>query len=322
MKIHQKAIKPLLTKNDHPELDTSEILEGDMASKYLTMVGHLQWLVTLGRFDIHAQVATMSRFRAAPRQGHMDRLKRIYSYAIRTKDYAIRFRTEQPDYSFLPDQDFDWTYSVYGYVHDILPDDMPEPLGEAVTTTTTMDANLNPCLATGKCLTGCLHFVNKSPVDWYSKKQATVETATYGLEFVAAKTATEQIMDIRQTLRYLGAPITTKSFLSGDNRSVVTSDTLPHSTLTKRHNILAFHRPREAIAAKLIAFYWIQSAYNLSDMLSKHWDHPTVYPIILKLLITRGNITQSQEKQPKKKEKRFQIHNQKKRRRMKKKIKL
>ena len=64
-------------------------------------------LVTLGTFDIHAQVATMSRFRAAPRQGHMDRLKRIYSYVIRTKDYAIRFRTDQPDYSFLPDQDFD-----------------------------------------------------------------------------------------------------------------------------------------------------------------------------------------------------------------------
>ena len=102
------------------------------------------------------------------------------------------------------------------------------------------------------------------------KKQATVETATYGSEFDAAKTATEQIMDIRQTLRYLGAPITTKSFLFGDNRSVVTSATLPHSTLTKRHNILAFHRVREAIAAKLMAFYWIQSAYNLSDMLSKH----------------------------------------------------
>ena len=75
-----------------------------MAAKYLTMVGQLQWLVTLGRFDIHAQVATMSRFRAAPKQGHMDRLKRSYSYAIRTKDYAIRFRTEKPDYSFIPDQ--------------------------------------------------------------------------------------------------------------------------------------------------------------------------------------------------------------------------
>ena len=196
----------------------------------------------------------------------MNRLKRIYSYAIRTKDYAIRFRTDQLDYSFLPDQDFDWTYSVYGNVQD-----MPEPRGKAVITTTTMDANFNHCIATGKSLTGCIHFVNKTPVDWYSKKQATVETATYGSEFVAAKTATEQIMDIRQTLRYLGAPIGAKSFLFGDNRSVVTSATLPHSTLTKRHNILVFHRVREAIAAKLMAVYWIQSAYNLSDMLSKHW---------------------------------------------------
>ena len=41
-----------------------------------------------------------------------------------------------------------------------------------------------------------------------------------------------------------------------------------------------------------MAFYWIQSAYNLSDMLSKLWDHPTtLYPMILKLFITRSNIT-------------------------------
>ena len=76
----------------------------------------------------------------------MERLKRIYSNAIRTKHYAIRFRTDQPDYSFLLDQDFDWTYSVYGIVQDILPDDMPEPVGKEVITTTTMDANLNHCI--------------------------------------------------------------------------------------------------------------------------------------------------------------------------------
>ena len=80
-----------------------------MAAKYLTMVGQLQWLVTLGRFDLHAQVVTMLRLRAAPRQGHMNRLKQSFCYAIRTKDYAIRFRTDQPDYYFLPDQEFDWT---------------------------------------------------------------------------------------------------------------------------------------------------------------------------------------------------------------------
>ena len=149
-----------------------------MASKYVTMVGQLQWLVTLGRFDLHAQVATMARFRAAPSQGHMDRLKRIYAHATRTEDYAFRFRTDQPDYSFLPEQDFDRTYYVYGNVQEILPDDMPDPLGKAVITTNTMDANFNHCLAPGISLTGCLQFVNKTPVDWYFKKQATVETAT------------------------------------------------------------------------------------------------------------------------------------------------
>ena len=66
-----KGYKTPLDNTDHPGLDTSEILEGDMAAKYLTILGQLQWLVTLGRFDIHAQVATMSRFRAASRQGHM-----------------------------------------------------------------------------------------------------------------------------------------------------------------------------------------------------------------------------------------------------------
>ena len=85
------------------------------------------------------------------------------------------------------------------------------------------------------------------------------------------------------------------------------------------HNILVFHRVREAIAAKLMAFYWIQSAYNLSDMLSKHWDHPTVYPMILKLLITRGNITLIPREATQEKEK---DHNQKKRKRIKNKIKL
>ena len=85
-------------------------------------------------------------------------------------------------------------------------------------------------------------------------------------------------------------PLVPNPFFGG-NRSVVSSATLLLSTQTKRHNILAFHRVREAIAVKLMAFYWLQSVYNLSDMLSKHWGHCTVNPMILKLLITRANIT-------------------------------
>ena len=233
----------------------------------------------------------MSRFRSSPRKGHLEWLQRVYGYVLKTKHYSTRYRTEEPDYTYLPDMKHDWSYTVYGNIQEIIPHDCPKPLGKSVTTTTTLDANLLHCMATGASLTACLQFCNQTPTDWYSKKQATVETATYGSEFVAAKTVTEQIMDIRYTLTYLGVPIRSKSYMFGDNRSVVTSATVPHSTLSKRHNILAFHRVREAIAAKIIDFHWIKSEYNVGDMLSKHWEHSKIFPMIQKLHITCGPIT-------------------------------
>ena len=44
-----KGLKTPLEKNDHPELDTSDILEGQQVNHYLTMVGQLQLIITLGR---------------------------------------------------------------------------------------------------------------------------------------------------------------------------------------------------------------------------------------------------------------------------------
>ena len=209
------------------------LLAGKSIQHYLTMIGQLQWLLTLGRFDICTQVTTLSRFRSAPRKGHLERLQRIYGYVKKTKHYSIRYRTEEPDYSYLPNVKHDWSYTVDSNVQETIPNDCPKPLGKSVTTTPTLDANLFHCLATGASLTACLHFCNQTPTDWYSKNQATVETATNGSEFVAAKTATEQIMDLRYTLKSLGVPINSKSYMFGDNRSVVTSATRPHSTLSK-----------------------------------------------------------------------------------------
>ena len=135
----------------------------------------------------------------------------------------------------LPELEYDWT-RIYGNVLEEIPKDAPDSLGKSVITTTFLDANLLQDLITGRSVTAVLHFFNLTPGDWYSKRQSTVENATYGSEFVAAKTATEQIVDIRQTLRYLGVPIKSKAYMFGDNKSVVTSSTVPHSLLSKRHN--------------------------------------------------------------------------------------
>ena len=115
----------------------------------------------------------------------------------------------------------------------MLPEDALRSLGKEVVTVSYHDANLYHNVITGRSVTGIIHFVNKTPIDWYSKKQSTVETATYGSEYVSAKTCVEQIIDLRNTLRYLGVSVKERSFVFGDNRSVVDSSELVYSKLPK-----------------------------------------------------------------------------------------
>ena len=146
---------------------------------------------------------------------------------------CIRVWTEEPDYSNLNKNDYDWMYTVYRNCQEQIPQDAPEPLGKPVVTTTYVDANLYHCLLTGRANTGVLHLLNKTPTNWFSKRQNTVETATYGSEFVSARQATDQIIDLHTSLRYLGVPLYKKAYMFGDNLLVITSSTIPHSGLNK-----------------------------------------------------------------------------------------
>ena len=80
-----------------------------------------------------------------------------------------------------------------------MPEDAPLPFGKQVTLTHYVDANLFHDALSGRFVTGILHMMNATPFDQYSKKQATVKTATYSYEFVAARICVEQIIDLQNT---------------------------------------------------------------------------------------------------------------------------
>jgi hypothetical protein len=102
-----------LVKVDHPILDTSKLCTTDQVAQYQSMIRSLQWIITIGRFDTHTAVMTMSGFHIAPRIGHLEGLRRIYGYLSKMRFASIRVRTEEPDYSDIPDHQYDWTYTVY-----------------------------------------------------------------------------------------------------------------------------------------------------------------------------------------------------------------
>ena len=91
-----------------------------------------------------------------------------------------------------------------------------------------MDANLHYDLATGKAVTAVLHFLNQTPIDAYTKRQSTVETATYGSELLLQGQQLTRIIDIRTTLRYLGVPSETRAICLGTTDQLL--PTLPFPT--------------------------------------------------------------------------------------------
>jgi hypothetical protein len=97
-------------------------------------------------------------------------------------------------------------------VEKLLPMDAPEPLGNHVMLLHYINADLLHEIAMGRSATGILHLSNKVPMEWYSKKQATVATATYGSELVADRIYVEQVIELHNTLRFLGVLITEKSY--------------------------------------------------------------------------------------------------------------
>jgi hypothetical protein len=231
-----------LEKGDHPELDTLEFLNEDDIQKNQWLIGSMQWAVLLGRFDIATAVMTMSAYCSAPREGHLARAKRMVSYLMCFKNASIRFRTDEPDYTDLPKSNVTWDTSVYGDASEQVPHKFPVPLGKPVVLTHFVDANLYHDWITGRSVTGILSLMNQTPIDWYSKKQSTVKTATYGSEFIASRICVDRAVDLRNTLRYIvGVPIRHRDVMFGDNESVVNSSMRLDAKLHKRHNALSFH---------------------------------------------------------------------------------
>jgi hypothetical protein len=85
----------------------------------------------------------------------------------------------------------DWSDSLYETELPAAPINMTEPLGNPVIISVFVDADNAGNVITRRSQTGTLIYVNNAPIIWYTKKQNTVEAATYGSESVAARIAVE-----------------------------------------------------------------------------------------------------------------------------------
>ncbi len=156
------------------------------------MIGVLRWILKLGRIDIIVPVSLLSRYLVSPREGHLQQAYRIFAYLKQFNRPALIFDDSEPKIMTDNFHVCDWT-SQYPNAKERIPPDVPEMLGYSVVTTCYVDADHAGCQTTRRSHTAILIYVNCAPILWYSKRQNTVESSTFGSEFIALKTAVELI---------------------------------------------------------------------------------------------------------------------------------
>ena len=251
------------------------------------MIGILRWSVELGRVDINYKVSCLSSHLAMPRVGHLEAVYNIFGYVSKHLESTLVFDDKDvsaPESAFVHG---DWSESVYGDNPEELPGNMPEPLGYGVKMSVFVDADHAGDKVTRRSHSGILIYLNNAPIDWYSKKQNTVESSTFGSEFIAMRIACDKVEALRYKLRMFGIPIIGPADVYCDNGSVVMSAQRVEGRLNKKHNAICFHRVRECVARAMIRVTKEDGGTNLADLLTKLLDSMK-RRIILRSIFTKG----------------------------------
>jgi hypothetical protein len=272
----------VISPSYRPELDVSPLLDAAQANYYQNLIGVLRWAMELGRIDIFIAVSLLSQYLASPRQGHLEQVFRIFAYLKAHSRSKVVF-----DDTFIAwrntFQQVNWEH-FYPDALEPVPSSMPEARGPEVQINCFVDANHAGNVVTRWSHTGVLIFLNKAPIVWYLKRQNTVESSTFGSEFVALKIATELVQGLRFKLRMMGVALDGPANVFCDNKSVVINSSVPESTLKKKHVSICYHRVREACAMGMVRIAHEGTHTNLADCLTKVLPGVTHAELIKRIL--------------------------------------
>ena len=139
------------------------------------------WNFMLSRWiDIFLEMSLLSQYQANPQFGHLEAAYHIFAYLKKHPDMEkLAYNSKQPEIDErIFHHNADWK-EFYGDVEEELPPNMPEPRGHPVTISAFVDANHAGNVVTRRLHSGIFLFVQNAPIIRFSKRQNTVEAATF-----------------------------------------------------------------------------------------------------------------------------------------------
>ena len=205
----------------------------------------------------------------------MNQFLHIFTYLKKYHNTELVFDPSDPVIDESLYEAKDWTSSEFGHLQgeEENPPNTPEPRGVGVTIQAKVDADHATDTVTRRSRTGIFVWINCSLIHWWSKKQTSVETSSFGAEFFAMKQCCEYLKGLRYKLKMMGIPINGPCYIQGDNQSVLANTTEPDSMLKKKAQSIAYHYVREGVARDEWRTTYINTNDNEADLLTKQLPH-------------------------------------------------
>ena len=223
--------------------------------------------------DRHGRRSLNDELAPSLAQGRTFERGNIFAYLKKHHNAEMVFDPTEVDIDMNDFPKQDWTYSTYHHeleeLKKELPPNMPLPLGRGFQIRVYVDSDHAADQLTRRSRSGFVVFLNNSPIHIYTSKTTSVETSTFGSEFVAMKKACEYVRGLRYKLRMMGIPVEEPAYIYGDNLSVLANTTMPASTLKKKSNAICYHFVREGTAKDEWRTAYIRTVLNVSDLLTK-----------------------------------------------------
>ena len=213
-----------------------EEIEAMLSIPYLPAVGSLMYVATATRPDISCTVGVLARFSKNPGPQHWKAVKHLFRYLKGTMDLKL-------------------TYA-------------PDPISPALFTTyTDADHGGNP--DNGRSTSGYVVKMGTGAISWSSRLQSIVALSTTEAEYIAATSAGQEILWLRNFFKELGYTFSSPSTLHIDNQSALSVAKNPEHHGRMKHLDLRFYWLRDEVEKGHIALVHIRTDAMPADILTK-----------------------------------------------------
>ena len=184
----------------HLETDASPLLTAIEHRQFQQLIGILNWIMQIGRIDIAYATVSLARFVAVPRRTHLKHALHVFGYLKAFPNARSTVDSRDPIYEYgeehLKVNLQTKMEKFYPEASEEIDRRLPKPLVPEMSTTVFVDSDHAHDKVTRRSITGMIIFVGRTPVQGLSKRQGSIETSTYGAEFNAMRTASEEIIAI------------------------------------------------------------------------------------------------------------------------------